>query len=447
MAGGTFITQNKVRPGFYHKFAANVSNKNLFSEIGIAGLPVALNWGTADEMIILEATDSEETFLKKIGYGRDEVVPIREALKRAQKLLLYRVNGQGVKASLDMTPQPIIATARYAGERGNDIRVAIEEETVGGNTYIVKTYVGSILREEQGNIQNAEDVKDNDWVQFAGTGAITAAAGGSLVNGTNSVPAMNDYAQFLLLLEAYDCNAFGTMSTDTDIQELFIQETKKRIDELGKMGQCVLCDAKSDHEAIISVANGVVLRDGSIIDKQLVVAWVIGATAAAGPAKSLTYTVYEGAMAPYDRLNAQQIKEAIEQGQIVFSAQQDKNYTESVVIEQDINTLQTFTEERPSIWHKNRIVRSLQYLVNSLSRIWHLHYIGKMDNNSIGRDLFKVDLITLMRSLVEQGAFENFDAETDIIVEKGEKSDSVIVTMSIQPVDAMEKMYFTIEVQ
>lgn len=447
MAGGLFITQNKIRPGFYHKFVAAQKAKNLFADTGIAALPLSLDWGPAGEMIVLDVDASEQTCLKKIGKTRNEILPVGEVFKHAKTLITYRLNGDGVKASLDMTPQPVIATANYSGIQGNEIRIAIEEETVGGSTYVAKTYVGAILRDEQTNIKQAEDLKNNDWIVFSGTGAITAAAGGSLIGGTNGTPSLSDYAQFLMLLESYDCNAFGTMSVDADVQELFIQSANKRMNELGRLGQCVLCDVNSDSEAIISVKNGVILRDGRTIDKQMAVAWVIGAAAAAGPAKSLTYTAYDGAIASDVRLSGDAIKQALSGGGLIFTAQRNEYGDEIAVIEQDINTLLSFTEERPEIWRKNRVVRSLHYLVNSLSRIWHLYYVGKVDNNSIGRSLFKADIVTLMRTLVELGAFENFDSETDIIVEKGSVSDAVIATMAVQPVDAMEKIYFTIEVK
>ena len=446
MAGGIFIQQNKVRPGFYHKFTAAPKTKNLFGEIGVAAIPIALDWGTDEEMIVLHADASEREFYQKLGYPKDHILPVREILKRAKTLIAYRINGAGDKAELDMTPQPVMVAAKHAGERGNAISVAIEEEDSGSGKYCVKTYLDAVLQDEQNGVLQAEDIQDNDWVTFAGAGSITAAAGGTLTGGTNSTPHLSDYAQFLILLESYDCNAFGTMSNDMAIKELFVQAAKKRIDELGRMGQCVLCDMESGHEAVISVKNGVILRDGTVIDKQTVVAWLIGAAASAGPAQSLTYTAYDEAIGPDIRLSNEAIEQALQKGQIVFVARHNEYGDPVAVIEQDVNTLTRFTKERPPIWGKNRVVRSLQFLVNSLSRIWHLYYVGKVDNNAIGRGLFKADLAALMRTLNEQGAFENFDAEKDIRIEKGSTSDSVVAQMAVQPVDAMEKIYFTVEV-
>lgn len=447
MAGGIFITQNKIRPGFYHKFTAAVRAKKLFGDLGVAALPLELDWGGGDEMISIDSDAGEAEFLRKIGQKKSEVIAVREVLKRARKLLFYRVNGKGEAAELDMAPQPVAAIARYAGVRGNDISVAIEEDETNVGAYVVKTYVDAILRDEQRGVLDAQDITDNDWVLFTGIGVITAAAGGALSGGSNSVPAIDAYAAFLKLLESYECNAFGAMCTDADVQQLFIQAAKKRIEEQGQLSQCILPGGSDNYEAVTSLKNGVILLDGTVLDATAAVAWYVGAASAAGPAQSLTYTAYDDALEPDVRLSDEEIKAALQQGQIVFVAQYNESGDPIAVVEQDINTLTRYTQDRPQPWSKNRVVRALYYLVNSLTRVWHLYYIGKVDNNETGRGLFKADLTSMMRTLVEQGAFENFDAETDIIIQKGETSDAVVAQLAVQPVDAMEKMYFTVEVQ
>ena len=52
-----------------------------------------------------------------------------------------------------------------------------------------------------------------------------------------------------------------------------------------------------------------------------------------------------------------------------------------------------------------------------------------------------------MESLAAAGAVETFDGSSDITVERGLSADSVTVTLAVQPVDAMEKLYMTVEVQ
>lgn len=448
MAGGIFITQNKIRPGFYHQFIAKAAEKQLFGELGVAALPLELDWGADKTIIELDADGMDYEFQYAIGYSRDEVLPVREVLKRARKLLVYRVNGDGTKAQLQMNPgQPVTVTARCAGIRGNDIAVQIDEDDDNAGYYKVVTYVNSITQVEQEGVQNVEEIEDNDWVTFSGSGAISSAAGGNLTGGTNGTATDDDYSQFLKTLEGYEFNAYGLPKNETALKEMFAAASKRFVEEQGKLVQCILPDYNAGYEAVISLQNGVILTDGTVLAKEDAVAWFTGMASAAGPATSMTYMEYDGAKEPDTRLDDAQIKAAIKAGQIVFVAQKNSLGDEVAVVEQDINTLIRYTQNRPKVWSKNRVVRALYYLVSSLTRVWHLYYIGKVDNNEAGRNLFKADLAIMMRQLVEMGAYENFDAETDISVEKGADSDAVVAQLAVQPVDAMEKMYFTVELQ
>ena len=62
--------------------------------------------------------------------------------------------------------------------RGNDIAVQIADDPNNAGAYTVTTFIDSITRDEQEGIVNVEDIQNNDWVAFSGSGAITAAAGG-----------------------------------------------------------------------------------------------------------------------------------------------------------------------------------------------------------------------------------------------------------------------------
>ena len=66
-----------------------------------------------------------------------------------------------------------------------------------------------------------------------------------------------------------------------------------------------------------------------------------------------------------------------------------------------------------------------------------------MDN---GRNLFKADIIDYLNKLQNMAAVQNFDSTTDIEVLAGEAIDAVVVNLAIQPVDAMEKLYMTVNV-
>lgn len=451
MAGGTFTIQNKIRAGAYHRFTGEQTQRNLFASVGIAALPIELDWGENAHFIPIEAGKDPiaAQTLEKLGANVSDILLVNECLKRAQTLLVYRINTDGgAKAVLDMTPQPVIATAKYEGDLGNSLRVQLDNDPNNTGKYTAKTYLNADLMDTQANIANAEDIKDNDWIVFTGTGAITAAAGGSLTGGKNGKSTADTHSEFLKALESQDFNAFGLPYNDSVVAEMYATAVKHYANDLGKLVQCILPNYEGEpYQGITSVINGVEMADGSTIDSVQAVAWVVGASASAGVATSLTYTAYDGAIAPDKPLDDTDSKKAIVNGKMVFTAQRDEQGQPTAVIEQDINTLKVATKDLPVAWKKNRVARSMFYLVNSVSRTWNLFYIGKVDNNASGQSLFKSDLVNIMINMVDQGAFTNFDAQNDIHVKQGASLDAVTVNLLVQPVDAMEKLYITIEVK
>src|SRR5690606_23146984 len=106
-------------------------------ERGIVSLPLTLKWGAPKEIITIEA--GEDTF-DKLGYPitAPELLLVREALKRARTLLLYRLN-EGTKASATIANSDLKATAKYGGTRGNDITIVIEKNVDDDSKYDVIT--------------------------------------------------------------------------------------------------------------------------------------------------------------------------------------------------------------------------------------------------------------------------------------------------------------------
>lgn len=363
MAGGVFITQNKIRPGFYHRFTRAARERGLFSPIGVAALPLELDWGDAEAIVSIDADATQSEAMRKLGHNMQDVLLVRECLKRAQTLRFYRVNTDGgVKATLDMSPQPVTATAKYVGELGNEIRVQIDDDPNDPTKYIVRTYLNAIEMDSQSNIQNAEDIKGNDWVDFAGTGAITAAAGGSLVGGLNGATTADTHNKFLKALETEEFNSFGLPVDDPTYKEMYAAAVIHYANDLGKLVQCILPNYDStSYEGITSMKNGVILTDGTTITAEQSVAWMTGASAAAGAGTSLTYSAYDGALQPDTILSDDEIKAAIAAGQIVFIPQTDDQGQRIAVVEQDINTMTRITDDRPEEWKKNRMVRSIYY--------------------------------------------------------------------------------------
>ena len=137
-----------------------------------------------------------------------------------------------------------------------------------------------------------------------------------------------------------------------------------------------------------------------------------------------------------------EIEDALSVGKFIITYRQDG----AVCVEKDINTLHTFTVDKNYAFSKNRVVRCLDEIGNSTALIFNRNYAGKVDNDSVGRNQYKTELISMFDSLVGIRAITNFDGAGDITILPGEAVDSIVVDAVVQPVDSMEKLYMTVNV-
>lgn len=89
MAGGTFLTKNKVRPGAYVNIAAEAKTSGSISDRGIVVLPMDIDWGAT-----LTVINSGDNTFSTLGYDISDpkMLLVREALKNASKVYVYRMN-------------------------------------------------------------------------------------------------------------------------------------------------------------------------------------------------------------------------------------------------------------------------------------------------------------------------------------------------------------------
>src|SRR5690606_16228347 len=125
MAGGTWTAQNKVRPGVYINFRSEAQPVGSLGERGIATMALPLSWGPSRQVMTIEAG---QNVMNVLGYDitAPQLLLVREALKRARTLLLYRLN-DGNKATATIgTDNQMTVTAKYSGVRGNDIAIVVQ---------------------------------------------------------------------------------------------------------------------------------------------------------------------------------------------------------------------------------------------------------------------------------------------------------------------------------
>lgn len=442
MAGGTWTAQNKVRPGVYINFKARPRPLGSLGERGIAAYPVELPWGNPDEVIVLEASEYMDKSLELIGFNPTDqrIRHISSAVSNARTVLLYRLGGSGaVKATV--TEGELTATAKWGGTRGNDLKIAVQPNIDQEDSFDVTTY----LDNEEIDLQTVaaiEELEPSPYIDWSGTGEPELTAGVNLAGGENGTASGGDLSDALSAFEAYQFNVLGVSLDDSTSKQLAAAYVHRQREEEGKKIQAVLVDyATADYEGIISLRNGVVTSDGLQVPPEMLLWEVAAMQASANVNESLTYAAIPNAVDAYPRLTNSETITALRNGELVITA-----LNGSAVIEQDINSLVSFTPDRSKAFSKNRVMRVLDSLGNDIKRIFDTFYIGKVPNNDDGRALLKAEIVSYLTSLQDIGAIQNFDSQSDIEVLPGNDVDSVLVELSIQPVDSIEKIYMIVEV-
>lgn len=139
------------------------------------------------------------------------------------------------------------------------------------------------------------------------------------------------------------------------------------------------------------------------------------------------------------RMTKTQMEEAVSAGKWIFKADSEQNVTAVY----DINSLTTYTQAKSKSYRKNRFVRLISGINNDITTIFESQYEGKFNNNAEGRSAFKTVLVGYFLELQNKQAIQNFSAD-DVTVEAGEDSDEVVVTVGVQSVDSIEKVYVTV---
>ena len=533
MAGGVWTSQNEVRAGAYINFTPTKKNPMTVGDRGIVALPLELPWGAEGKLIDVLSEDFATGVARKdIGLTVDSEgsLRLRGALSYAYKGLIYRLNKGGAKAKTSIGS--LYAEAKYSGELGNDINIAIIDNDNG--TYTVYTYLSGSVVDSQ-TITELSELSANAYVNFkeikaytitiggtiatgdkftadevtytavendtpalvasglatllqaneafaakftvsatnavitvtqknAGVGSmpevsaestagtilaedvdssITPTAGTPLTGGTNGTYTESDaYQEFLTLLGAAKWQVAACFSDTATIKGKFQTFIKSLRDDEGIYVQAVVADYDSaDYEGIINSISGCTINgeDYSVIDFVSVVA---GMSAGSNLNQSNTAREILGATRIIGELDNTGIKKALSAGKFLLST----SSSGKIKVEQDINSLHTFYVERDRTFSKNRVIRTLDEIGTTVKETWEDTYMGKVDNNTMGRDLYKSDLVSYGNELTRISAIDEFDANDDITVKRGNDSDSVVVDWRIKPIDSMEKLYMTIVV-
>lgn len=442
MAGGKFDKLvGKVRPGTYINFVSTRRDTVGISDRGIVIIPLLKhNWGPVGEYITLDCGSPDAAY-EKLGYSiydkddNRQMLFIREAFKKAAKVLVYRVN-KGVAAKATATP--ITATAKYTGSRGNKLSFSVVQNPVDG--YDVLVHLDGSKVSEYNGLETVEELaaQDDPYIVFSGTGSLTAIAGTTLTNGTDTEAVNNDVTAFLDSIEGVKFNTLCFPASDSSLQAAAKTKIKYIRENIGKGVQVVMPNTESDdYEGVINVTNSVKV-DGLVLTAAEACAWVAAATASAGNTKSNTYVEYEGASEVVDPKTHEEAVAAIDNGEFFFSVSE----AGAVVVEYDINSLVSFTDGKDKTYRKNRVVRVFDTFAEALQ----LNFPpNKYDNSPVGWDIMEGIGRTILKQFEDAGAIKNVDYDNDFLVDRGASSgDETYFNVGLEPVDSAEKLYFTI---
>ena len=441
MAGGTFkLSSPKVRPGAYvvTKNGKQPTASNAPSGIAIIPL-IGYDWGPRGEMIHLtnESPDAAKVKFGRSIYDDNEcMVMLQLMFLNATEVYTYIAGGgEKAKGTITLKSGTGNVTAKYPGTLGNKIKVVSVANPEGGFDVSV-VLDGS----EVELIEGATKVTDlkSDYVDFAGEGELAAFASASLTGGTNEDSKVNaSVATFLDMTEKIKFNCMALPTSDASLITAAVTKIKYIRNSIGWKCGLVVANSAADYENIYNLTNAAEYAGEELTIPQSV-AWLAGAIAAAGYTSSLTYKIFTGATGVVGAKTNEEAIQAIKKGEIFFTVSESGD----VIVEYDVNSKVTFTQDDPTDILKGRPCRVYDSFANDLL----LTFVpGRFNNDPTGWTVMEGLGRAILKAYQNDGAIQNVDEENDFLVDRGASTgDSVYISCGIQPVDSAEKYYFTV---
>lgn len=432
LGGGTFLVQNKVLPGAYINFVSLAVASATLSDRGIATMPLELDWGITGNVFEVTNEDFQKNSLKIFGYDytHEKLKGLRDLFRNIKTLYAYRLNGGGEKA------KNTYATAKYAGTRGNDLKVVIKANVDVPSSFDVQTVLGVEVMDVQ-TVTTASKLVDNDWVTFKKEASLELTAGLPLTGGTNTKVTGTQHQAYLNKIEAFAFNTMGVVVTDGVTKSLYQNFCKRLRDEVGAKFQVVLHQQAADYMGSVNVKN--VVTDEGWSEASLVY-WVTGITAGCDVNKSNLNKKYDGEFTVNVDFTQKQLENAIKNGEFTLHQVGDK-----VRVLEDINSMVTTTDTCGDVFKDNQTVRVIDQIANDIAVLFNTKYLGVVPNDKAGRTSLWADIVKHHQLLQDIRAIEDFKDE-HIKVSQGDTKKAVVVDDVITVVNAMAKLYMTVTV-
>lgn len=317
LGGGTWLFQNKKLPGTYINFISKDRPMTDIADRGYAAMALDLDWGISGAVFRVEAEDFQKNCQKIFGYdyGHDKMKPLRDLFINLKTGYFYRLNSGGEKA------KNTLATAKYAGTRGNNLSTAVQSDPDNSGKFIVYTYLTTdgLLKtvDKQSNISKGADLQDNDFVVFSKTATLTVKAAEPLTGGTNGTAVtVSEYQSFIEHIEPYYFNILGYAGSDETVQSLLINFTKRCRENTGSKFQLVIYGkTKVNYPGVISIKNNVTDTGA---EKGSLVYWLTGKEAACAINASCTNAIYDGEYTVNTNFKQYELEQAVSDGMFMF---------------------------------------------------------------------------------------------------------------------------------
>lgn len=445
MAQGSFTDFDKIRPGAYVRFMATRTDADMLGANGIVATVLPLAWG--DDIVRLTSDDVRGgRTLELTGYamGAPELVSVQKALENAREVVIVRGDAGSTKATASINTV-LTATAKYGGVLGNGITVAIEPF---GDSYVVITALnGTEVARSVGS--TAEEIEDNVYVDFTGTGGLSEQAATALEGGSNgTVGGWSEDVEEVIGGLNYDVVVMTNPSNLVDFEKFLKREhdagryrtgvavgTYSSDSDEGNFEGLVKID-EAQYPALARYPNG---TEHSLTAGE-VAHWVAGLYAGTSINRGNTYAVVPYVVELEKAYNDEETIARLNKGFFLLTYRRDG----AVVVEQDINSLHIFSSMRTRAYSKNRTMRTLVYIQEYIADLFETGYIGKVNANEHGRSALSGDIVAFMMRLSDEGAIRNFNISEDISIRMGAEPDTIIVDLFVQPMDSLEKLYLTI---
>lgn len=490
MSGGNWTQTDAentgTRPGIYINFLGQAQDAVQTGAQGVVAIPATADWGLLNGITTVTA---ESQLTAAFGTGGNAKLLAGQALRGgASQVKVYRIGLIGTVASAglalngtDASPA-ITLTALYPGARANGftIKIAVNANDAakkdfqiieGGN--VIETFTHT-ANDDLISMLNGQTtgINASRYVTAVIAGAasrVMANVTGSALTGGNSGASVTatEYTNALAALETQDFNLLVPGDTvDTSIQSTvnaFItrvrSEGKKIIAVMG--GQSVagmstsaattefgamITNAKS---STIANSEGVVMVFPGIVD-ELTAQSLSGAQTAARVAGMIGKAGFNGSITKSNtaasdvtfRLTNAQVKQGLAAGLLMPTVENG-----SVLIEQGINTLTTYTSTKPRTFRKIRLIRTIDAIAQTCTTAGSQYIIGQINNDSNGQN-YTVGLLLQVLGIFQQaGAIApGFTVASDVANNTHADPDEFFVLLGIHPIDSLEKLFLTVKV-